>query len=56
MTAQIYQMRDYQATEARLRLLRNQVEQTTRDLAAISMGFCINLDTAPSEMNPDDGA
>lgn len=59
MTAQIYQIRDFDPhpRDTRLRLLRNQVDETARELAVImqGMGFC-TPDTQPCEMNPDDCA
>lgn len=57
MTAQVYQIRDFQPNDTRLRLLRNQVDETARELAVImkGMGFC-TPDTAPCEINPDDCA
>jgi hypothetical protein len=70
MTAQIFQIRDYQSNSTRMRLLGNEIEDALADLASIGLGFCgqitpydeitlcrgLVIDTDACEMNPDDCA
>lgn len=54
MTAQVYQIRDYQPTETKMRVIERQMAEITRELVDFCTG--VGSDTSPCERNPEDCA